>query len=162
MNHIIDGHNLIAHIPGLDLSMPDDEPRLVEMLVHYCQRGGHRVEVYFDGAPPGQAGVHGYGRVRAHFVPSSSTADEAIRRRLRALGRAAKNWLLVTSDRAVQAAGREAHAHLLTSAEFAGRLHAASREGDEPIPPSTGQPLSEAEVREWERIFKLPRRQKPK
>jgi uncharacterized protein len=159
MDHIIDGHNLIAHTRGLDLSMPDDEPRLVEMLVRYCRKGGHRVEVYFDGAPPGQAGVRGFGRVRAHFVPSGSTADEAIRRRLRALGRAAKNWLLVSSDRAVQAAGREAHAHLLTSAEFAGRLQASLHASAGSAGQAAEEPPSEAEVQEWLEIFK--RRSKP-
>ncbi len=67
MNYIIDGHNLIAVIPGLSLSMPDDEQRLVELLIPFCQRGKHRVEVYFDGAPIGLAGTRSYGRVRAHL-----------------------------------------------------------------------------------------------
>jgi uncharacterized protein len=160
MDHIIDGHNLVANTPGLDLSMPDDEPRLVELLVRYCQRGGHRVEVYFDGAPPGQAGVRNYGRVQAHYVAAGTTADEAIRRHLRSLGRSAKNWLLVSSDRAVQAAAREAGARMLGSDEFAVRLQAPTLVSSKPSSPAIDQPLSEAEVREWETFFK--RLRKPK
>jgi hypothetical protein len=54
MNYIIDGHNLIAKIPGLDLSMLDDEQRLIELLNRYGQHSRGRIEVYqeiMDGAP---------------------------------------------------------------------------------------------------------------
>ena len=54
MNYIIDGHNLIAKLPGLDLSMPDDEQRLIEVLMRFGRAGSHRIEVYFDAAPAGQ------------------------------------------------------------------------------------------------------------
>ena len=53
MNYLIDGHNLIAKIPGLSLSMPDDEERLVELLNRFGQHSRGKLEVFFDGAPPG-------------------------------------------------------------------------------------------------------------
>ncbi len=149
MNYIIDGHNLISKIPGLDLSMADDEQRLIDLLSRYCKLGGHRAEVYFDGAPMEQAGVRNYKLVRAHFVPQNQIADEAIRKRLRALGRSAKNWTLVSSDRSVQVAGREAHAQVLSAEEFAQKLIRTSDTGGESLGADREQALSPAEVQEW-------------
>jgi len=159
MYYIIDGHNLISQIPGLDLTMLDDEQHLVELLILFCQPGRHKVEVYFDKAPVGQAGVINHGRVRAHFVSQRSTADDAIRNRLKSLGRSAKTWAVVSSDRSVQAAAREVHAQVLRSEEFASLLQTypwdtsvqPGRLNPTPVP---DEPLSEAEVREWEAIFK--------
>lgn len=162
MDHIIDGHNLISKMPGMSLSMPDDEQHLVEALVTYCQKGGHRIEVFFDGAPPGQVGTRNHGRVRAHFVAQSGTADEAIKRRLARLGRAARNWLVVSSDRSVQQAGREAHAKVISAEEFATRIQAALVKQGKGAAPTIDEPLSDAEVREWEDIFRgKPRPKKP-
>ena len=157
MYYIIDGHNLISQIPGLDLAMLDDEQRLVELLILFCQPGRHKVEVYFDRAPVGQAGVTNHGRVRAHFVSQRSTADDAIHKRLKSLGRSANTWAVVSSDRSVQAAAREAHAQVLSSEEFTSLLQ--TRPSDTSLQsgrlnPAPDEPLSEAEVREWEAIFK--------
>jgi predicted RNA-binding protein with PIN domain len=161
MNYIIDGHNLIAKIPGLSLSMLDDEQRLIELLNRYGQQNRHKMEVYFDGAPVGQAGIRNFGRVRAHFVPLSQTADDAIRKQLVRFGREARNWVVVTSDRSVQLAGREAHAQVMTAEDFAGRLKASLEQighgnGENP----TDQSMSEAELKEWLTIFKERGKQK--
>jgi uncharacterized protein len=159
MNYIIDGHNLISHIPGLDLRMLDDEQHLVELLILFCQPGRHTVDVYFDKAPVGYSGVKNHGRVRAHFVHQRSTADDAIRKRLESLGRSAKTWAVVSSDRSVQAAAHEAHAQVLSSAEFASLLQARLSDASlqaRPLntAPDSDETLSEAEVREWETFFK--------
>jgi len=161
MNYIIDGHNLVSYIPGLSLSMPDDEQRLIELLILFCQESPHKVEIYFDRAPVGRAGTISLGRVRAHFVSEKSTADNAIRVRLRSMGRSAKSWAVVSSDRSVQAAAREAHAGILGAGEFANlmqtRLLQPGRLSSTPQP---DEPLSEAEVRQWEAIFKQERKPK--
>jgi predicted RNA-binding protein with PIN domain len=158
MNYIIDGHNLIPQLAGLDLSMPDDEQRLIELLVHLGRYKHHKLEVYFDRAAIGQAGVQNFGRVKAHYVSQNQIADDAIRKRLMSLGKSAKSWTVVSSDRAVQAAAREAHARVMSSADFASLLQAAPK----PVgaSPTTDEPLSEAEVREWEEIFKGQHRKK--
>jgi predicted RNA-binding protein with PIN domain len=158
MDHIIDGHNLISKMPGVSLDMPADEQRLIELLVGYCKLGGHRVEVFFDGAPVGQAGGRNYGKVRAYFVAQSQTADDAISKKLVSLGRAAKNWLVVSSDRSVQSAAREANAKVVGSEDFV-RMYEALRQqtlqdGDQNTKPAADEPLSAAEVQEWEAIFK--------
>jgi hypothetical protein len=158
VNYIIDGHNLIAHIPGLELSMPDDEERLVELLRRFGRGTPHKLEVYFDGAPVGQAGVRDFGQVKAHFVRQGQTADEAIRRRLAKLGRSSASWVIVSSDRAVQAAGHEAHAQTLRSEDFAGLLQATLEGRLASEHSSFEQPLSEGEVNEWLRIFREQRK----
>ena len=161
MNYIIDGHNLISKILGLDLRMLDDEQRLIELLIGLTKQGRHRIEVYFDRAPIGQAGDQNFGRVRAHFVHHSGTADQAIRNKLRSLQRASKNWVVVTSDRSVQAAAHEAQAEVMRSEDFARYLEAnllQAKPGSSA--PAADKPLSEAEVSEWLAIFKRDRDQK--
>jgi predicted RNA-binding protein with PIN domain len=154
MNYIIDGHNLISKIPGLNLSMLDDEQRLIELLNRYGQQNRGRIEVYFDGAPVGQAGARNYGRVRAHFVPARTTADDAIRMRLARLARSAKNWVVVSSDHSVQASAREAHAQVMSAEEFTRSLEAALQASPGNAVSSPDQSPTEAEVNEWLAIFK--------
>jgi predicted RNA-binding protein with PIN domain len=154
MNYIIDGHNLIAKIPGLSLSMPDDEARLIELLNRFGLESRHTLEVYFDGAPPGQAGVRNYGRVRAHFVAASQSADEAIRRRLARLGRSAASWVVVTSDHDVQVAAREVHSNVLRAEDFSRLVQTTIQKRLASATNAVDQPLSEEEVSEWLAIFK--------
>ena len=60
MPYIVDGHNLIPHV-GLRLNAEDDEMALVEMLREFCRVKKTRIEIYFDGAPPGQANTRKFG-----------------------------------------------------------------------------------------------------
>ena len=165
MNYIIDGHNLISKIPGLSLSMLDDEQRLIALLNRYGQLSRHKIEVYFDGAPVGQAGVRNFGKVQAHFVPLSQTADDAIRKRLARLERSARNWVVVSSDRSVQSAAHAAHAQVMSAEDFAellqtSLLRASLHAPTGNVETSRDKPLSEAEVNEWLTIFKERRKQK--
>jgi uncharacterized protein len=154
MNYIIDGHNLIAHIPGLSLEMLDDEEQLIQLLNQYGEKQRGKLEVYFDGAPIGQAGERSFGRVRAYFVPQINTADEAIRVRLVRLGRSARDWKVVSSDRSVQAAAREVLAGVLKAEDFASQLLQALKGKQDDSENNIDQPLSPAEVDEWLAFFK--------
>lgn len=149
MPYIIDGHNLIPHIPGIDLSDLDDENSLIKVLQKYASQRRSRIEVYFDQAPVTQSGTHTHGLVKAHYVKSNSTADHAIKNRLTRLGNSAKNWTVVSSDREVLAEARSCHCEVLSSSEFAGMLI----NGPLPDGPSDGkndQPeVSEDEVDYW-------------
>lgn len=150
----MDGHNLISKIPSLDLGMVDDEERLIELLNRYGEHSHDQLEVYFDGASVGQAGRRRYGRVVVHFIPKASTADEAICRRLSTLGKAARAWVVVTSDRSVQAAAREVHAGVVKSEDFKRILQAALQSEPSNAEPGATPPISPAEVDEWLNIFK--------
>lgn len=163
MPYLIDGHNLIPKVPGLSLQSIDDEMQLVALLQEFCRLQRKEASVYFDNAPPGQPQSGKFGLVTAYFIRSGMTADQAIRNRLRRLGREAPNWTVISSDRAVQEAARMARAQVVPSEAFSRllvqTLHTSSavrgknlRAGRQ----QTGQPeapLSSTEVDEWLRIF---------
>ena len=149
MSYLIDGHNLIPKL-GLRLDSPDDEMELVAILQEFYRQARKPIEVYFDGAPALQSGTRKLGTVTAHFVRLGTTADDAIRRRLKALGKSAKNWTVITSDRQVQAEARAAHAEVISSDSFTAKLKQARESA-----PKVGEDrkLSEKEVDEWMRVF---------
>jgi len=150
MPYLVDGHNLIPKV-GLRLDSFDDEMELVAILQEFARLHRRQVEVYFDGAPAGQAGTRSLGTVKAHFVRAGTTADTAIARRLKRMGRSAKNWTVVSSDREVKATARSAHAAVLTSEEFARMLYQTPR--GETSKPAADRKVSPGEVDEWLKIF---------
>jgi predicted RNA-binding protein with PIN domain len=158
MPYLIDGHNLIPKL-GLRLDSIDDEMELISILQEFCRlkrTPAGQVEVFFDGAPAPQAGTRKLGAVTAHFVRLGTTADDAIRDRLKKLGKSAKNWTVISSDRQVQANARAAHAEVTSSDLFAGMLKQARNSAPKP---SSDRKISPQEVDEWLKIFE---RRKPK
>ena len=151
MPYLIDGHNLIPKA-GLRLDSPDDEMELVGILREFARLKRQQVEVYFDGAPIGHAGTKRLGTIRAHFVKLGQTADDAIRSRLNKMGREAKNWTVVSSDREVQSAARVSQAKYLSSEEFVKilRITSSATPNAEPL----GKKLTSAEVDEWLKLFR--------
>jgi predicted RNA-binding protein with PIN domain len=146
---LIDGHNLIPKM-GLRLDSPDDEMELIAILQEFCRLERRQVEVYFDGAPAPHAGTRKLGTVTAHFVPLGTTADNAIRARLRKMGKTAKNWTVVSSDRQVQADARAAQAEIMSSDAFVGNLKYARSSAPKP---TNDRKLSSREVDDWLKIF---------
>jgi uncharacterized protein len=149
MPYLIDGHNLIPKL-GLRLDSMDDEMELVAILQEFCRVSRKDVEVYFDGAPAPHAGTRKLGAVTAHFVRLGMTADDAIQKRLKALGKSARNWTVVSSDRQVQAEARAARAEVIASDSFAAllkQMRASAPKGMD------DRELSSEEVEEWIRIF---------
>ncbi len=149
MPYLIDGHNLIPKL-GLRLDSMDDELELVSILQEFCRLERRQVEVYFDGAPAPHAGTRRLGTVTAHFIPLGTTADEAIRRRLKKMGRSARNWTIVSSDRQVQADARAAQAEVLSSDAFVGTLRNAHNAAPKP---TNDRKLSPQEVDDWLKLF---------
>jgi predicted RNA-binding protein with PIN domain len=158
MQYLIDGHNLIPMVPGLSLEALDDERQLIELLQEFCRRPGGRrrgagLEVFFDQAPPGQAGTRRYGMVTAHFVRQGKTADQAIVQRLKRLGKGARNFTVVSSDHQVQNAAREVRASVLSSKAFAAMLRSGMGES-RPAPENRPDvPLDPQELKEWMELF---------
>ena len=155
MPYLIDGHNLIPKL-GLRLDSIDDETELISILQEFCRLERRQVEVFFDGAPATQAGTRKQGAVTAYFVRAGTTADDAIRNRLKKLGKSARNWTVVSSDRQVQANARAAHAEVTSSDSFAGMLKQAHNSTPKP---SHDRKISPQEVDEWLKLFE---RRKPK
>jgi predicted RNA-binding protein with PIN domain len=151
MPYIIDGHNLIACMPNIDLDDPDDEIRLIVKLRSYCARTSKRIVVYFDQRTPGFRNPPPVGGLTVQFVTPPTSADEAIQDHLRRLGREAPNWTVVSSDRAVQAAAQQAGAHYLNSRTFARQFLIEMTPSQESEKPDS--PLSEEEIAQWEKLF---------
>lgn len=157
--YLIDGHNLIPKVPGWSLKNIDDEQQLIDALIAYSAANGRDIEVFFDKAPAGYAGVRRFGRVTAHFVRQSTTADNAIRMHLDQLGKGARNATVVSSDRQVQGEARSHQAHVISSEAFAAELMAASarrsaeyaekRKGKS----TPGASISPDELEEWLKMF---------
>ena len=156
MPYLIDGHNLIPKL-GLRLDSLDDEMELIAILQEFCRVEQRQVEVFFDGAPATQAGTRKLGAVTARFVRLGDTADNAIRNRLRQLGRSARNWTVVSSDRQVQAEARSVHAEVLSSEVFAIMLRQAR---DSAPNPDSERKLSPKEVEDWLKVFEERNRNK--
>ncbi|NOH01659.1 MAG: hypothetical protein HND47_06700 [Chloroflexi bacterium] len=150
MPYLIDGHNLIPKL-GLRLDNPDDEMELVRFLQDFVRIKRQPVEVYFDGAPAGAAGTRKLGTVKAHFIPLTRTADSAIRARLESMGKAAKNWTVVSSDREVQGAAKVNGAAALSAEGFVKLLRAALASGSKTE--AEEKQVSPKEVDEWLKIF---------
>ena len=150
MAYLIDGHNLIPKL-GLRLDAIDDEMELIAILQEFYRLERKPVEVYFDGAPTPQAGTRKLGTVTAHFVRLGTTADQAIRDRLKRSGKTAKNWTVVSSDRQVQAEARAVHSRVISSEAFAKQLEQARHSAPKL---AEDRKLSPQEVDDWLKIFK--------
>lgn len=149
MPYLVDGHNLIPHIPGISLTDLEDEQALISLLERFARQERTRVEVYFDQAPPSRAGSRAYGMVKVHFIRQGTTADRAIVSRLNRIGKEAKNWTVVTSDREILAEARSLHSKTLPSAEFAGLISILPDTSDIPEDKVDDPEISGEEVDYW-------------
>jgi uncharacterized protein len=151
MYYLIDGHNLIPKVPGLSLSEIDDEEKLILWLQAFSRENRCHVEVFFDRAPAGFSGARKFGSVTAHFIRLGGTADDAIQSRLIHAGKSARNMIVVSSDRQVQAAARAMHARIISSEEFSKSLMDKMAAGTTQNP--TEQKMTEKDLAYWESVF---------
>ncbi|MGQ9716520.1 MAG: NYN domain-containing protein [Anaerolineae bacterium] len=146
---LIDGHNLIGKIPGLSLADPDDEVELVRRLQRYCRHHRRRAVVVFDaGVLGGRSGALSTPEVAVVFAPVGRPADDVIRERLRKICDPA-GWLVVSSDREIQRAARQAGARVVSAEEFAAKMREPSSAPREKRAPH----MSEDEIQEWLDLF---------
>ncbi|MEN9937713.1 MAG: hypothetical protein RLZZ387_4292 [Chloroflexota bacterium] len=153
MNLIVDGHNLIGQIPGLSLSDPDDEARLVLLLRGYATgKRGRKVIVVFDHGVYGHPEkLDGYG-VTCQFARSPQDADTQIIRRLDSL-RGRRDWAVVTADREIVRAAADRNVKVIDARAFARQLRAPQPPRTAPSLEKREMPPSAAEVKEWLRLF---------
>jgi uncharacterized protein len=155
MQWLIDGHNLIGHMPTLQLDDPDDEAKLVQYLQSYQSRTGQRITVIFDaGSSYRLAATKKAGGVTVQFAPSGQTADQIISQRVRRI-KNPQEFIVVSSDRAVQQAAQQARVRVVTAQEFAGQLLRGSPAvADDDQGSQTEVKLSADEIDEWLKVFK--------
>lgn len=152
MKYLIDGHNLIPHLPGLNLAQIEDEDRLIGWLQEFARWRRCTIEVFFDKAPPGRAGERKVGSIITHWVAEGRTADSAIIATLQRLGKRAAEVTVVTSDRKILAEAHRQRAHTLRAEEFARQLL-----NIRPPKPAGGaekpEKVSEEEIEEYLNLF---------
>ncbi len=154
MPYLIDGHNLIGQTPGLSLADPDDEQRLIERLRAYLVRINKKGTVFFDKGLPGGAGRWSNTVLEVRFAPHPKTADTLIVARLRA-AQNPRELIVVSGDREVGEAARQAGARLIRSADFA-RLMLDKPESDKRTTDKESG-LTAEEAARWEEEFKRKR-----
>lgn len=155
---LIDGHNLIGQMKTISLADPDDEEQLIERLVTYQRRRRRKITVVFDaGAHVGPSSEYEQrtAGVRIIYARPGQRADDVICRIVRDSSDR-RGWLVVSSDRAVQAEVRYLGASIIAADQFARELAIPRLQA----PQEEERSLSPSEVDEWLRIFA--RRKKPR
>jgi predicted RNA-binding protein with PIN domain len=161
MTYLIDGHNLIPHIPGLTLDQLDDEMELVNLLVNFSNKKKSQVEIYFDHGNLNSERDFQRGHVHAHFVLPPMIADNALLSHLLGIGRAAKNYIVITSDQNVQNRARRVGAAVISSQNFAQLLQNTI---DKETQGLSGRKTAngEKEIDEWLKLFNEGKSDSPK
>ncbi len=149
MPYLIDGHNLIGHLPDISLKDPHDEAKLITKLRAYCARTGKKCHVVFDHGLPGGKSKLSNGAVKVVFAARPGEADDVMLSRIRKVTDT-KGWIVVSSDHRVLDAARRRGMRGLRSAEFANLIKPA------PVIPKEENPnvyVSPKEVEEWLELF---------
>lgn len=152
MTYLIDGHNLIPRLPGMSLDQLDDEQELINLLAIFSARTGRQVEVYFDQGQVYSQRDYQRNRVHVHFVRKPMIADTAIISRLLGIGKAARNYTVVSGDHEIQTRARRLGAAILSSAEFAKHLLANSGSGEKGSSDTQTQKEKD-DIQEWLELF---------
>jgi hypothetical protein len=157
MHYLIDGHNLIARVPGLSLSDPDDEAKLVQLLRRWAAADARRkVTVIFDkGLPAGEARHLSGGSVRAVFAPDNRSADALLLRRIEGIEDPAQ-YTVVSSDGAILRAAQRRRVPTQRSEQFATAMvneRTFPGAGRPAADPRDNPTLSPGELDEWLTLF---------
>lgn len=125
MSYIIDGHNLIGVLPGIDLGQRDDEAQLLARLRSFRARtGGQAMIVFFDsGDLPVQPQDLSSPGVQVRFSAPGQTADDAIVAYLQARAQPGQ-YAVVTNDAGLAWRVRNVGASVLRASDFAAKLAA--------------------------------------
>lgn len=156
MHFLIDGHNLIARMPDIDLADPDDEVKLVVRLKRWASAASKRkVTVIFDaGLPGGKDQGLSNSTVSVIFAPTGVPADTLIIKRIQKM-RDVGAHTVVTSDQAILTAARQRKIRTLRSEEFVTVLAEPRAPAQRPAAPDASEDpqLSPNELAEWLALF---------
>lgn len=145
---LIDGHNLIGHLPGISLADVDDEDALVRLLIAFRARTGKAIAVVFD---PGVSSTLGQSRkiggVQVISASYGSSADAIILRRV-AQARNRQGLTVVTSDRELATEVARLGARVQSAEAFSAQLGQPEAQTSR-----KEQPPTPAEVEQWLALF---------
>lgn len=152
MPYLIDGHNLIARLPDINLDDPDDEAKLVIKLRGFAAKHKKKCIVVFDGGIPGGYSTMSNKSVTVVFAAASHTnADNVIKERITKINDP-RNWTVVSSDNEVLNFAKNYKTQAQTSAQFTQILQTEPRERDS-RGDSAHVHVPEDEVNEWLDLF---------
>ena len=156
MPYLIDGNNLIGHIPSLDLKDQASRKLLVSRLQIFQEFKKTRVIVVFDGPfdPDIAEGRFKDTPFRVCFPPFSQTADDVIEETI-CRQTDLRQFFVVSSDREIKNFARSKGAKPLDCSEFLRRLKATLKKYDKIAEMEKNTPTpSPLEVDIWSDIFK--------
>jgi predicted RNA-binding protein with PIN domain len=144
---LIDGYNVIRHDPelaGIDRrNLEGGRRELLRRIARVARGSRDEFLVVFDGARVGEGAPTG-GQVRALFSRPPERADDILARLARQHGAGA---IVVTSDNAIQAAGRRARAAVVSAEAFLERAAMPPRDPARPaIAPRDAECMAEADL----------------
>ncbi|HEX3052964.1 MAG TPA: NYN domain-containing protein [Aggregatilineaceae bacterium] len=149
MHYLIDGHNLIARVPGMRLDDPNDEAKLVERLRAFMARKRQSCTVVFDkGLPGGPSRDLSTYSVKVVFAHGGTTADAILLERIRELSDP-NHFIVVSGDQQITQAAVRRRIRVLPPGDFAAQMVALSSPADDDPNPH----LTPDEIAEWMRLF---------
>ncbi len=153
MRLLVDACNVL-HVTGvLPPELAVGEPVELAGLVQRSRYARVPVTLVCDGARPGTQPLSHGSRIALHWT-GSTTADQVIRELLAASSHARKH-LVVSNDRAVQAAARHFGAQALPADRFLAHLAADARRSPPSRQPDRDVHLDDAATDRWLREFGL-------
>jgi hypothetical protein len=155
MAYLIDGHNLIGHLPDIALDDPNDEAKLVQKLIGFTARVGKKVVVVFDHGLPGGKSRMSTSMVEVVFASNPGDADSIMKGRI-ARATHIEQWTVVSNDNAVLDAARARKMKTLRSRDFVPMLNNTTMQQRKTARADGEAPhvhVSAKEVEEWLQIF---------
>jgi predicted RNA-binding protein with PIN domain len=125
MTLLIDGHNLIGVMPGIDLADADDEWQLVQRLRPYAAARRQSLTVVFDsGLGPAPQWQLSGGGVTVRFAPPGVEADAVLLHLLHASPQPTK-VTVITNDQGLAGRVRAAGGQVRSATQFAAQISPA-------------------------------------
>lgn len=170
MLYLIDGHNLIAKMPDIDLDDPNDEVKLVLRLRSWAsaQRSRRVVVVFDQGLPGGKQKQLSNADITAVFASTGKTADSLLINRIRQV-KNPREYTVVSSDQMILDAANQRRIATMRSEAFVQEMGVDKR-----LPSAASQPeagaeaepeISDKDVAHWLELFgpepETPKRKRP-
>lgn len=160
MPYLIDGHNLIAQLPDIDIADPHDEAKLVLKLRSFVARTQKKIIIVFDsGIPAGLSNALSTYSIKVRFASPSSNADAELMVQIKQITDP-QNWTLVSSDQEVIQKAKMAGMQHTTAHAFVNQLkdigkpNPSKKSSRAKTSTQKQNPhLSKAELDEWLALF---------
>lgn len=155
MPYLIDGSNLIGHIPSLELSDPKSKHRLVAQLWIFQAAKKAKIILVFDGPPDPDLYGEKFRRKEFSIIwPDREESGDTVIKQCIQKQTDMRHFYVVSSDREIKAFARVNRAQVLDCGEFHKRLKTVLKDYKEAKAMNKEDiTLSSLEVDHWLAIF---------